>query len=121
MDCQECKFNKNGWCNKYKMQKPKAMIECEKDNQKVIKDDSSHQAYINNGKIQAFTNIIRQIDVNPQCCTDDFKRVLLVLFSQIEFEIALNGIEFDYEIDKDIYNDLKARIKNWKIKYNNIK
>lgn len=27
-NCKECEYNNNGWCTKFKLQKPKAIIEC---------------------------------------------------------------------------------------------
>lgn len=32
MICKECKFNNNGWCYKYKKQKPLAIKDCNKVN-----------------------------------------------------------------------------------------
>lgn len=51
MICKECKFNNNGWCYKYKKQKPLAIKDCSKVN-----------GY-NKGDILLVKNSMRYIDV----------------------------------------------------------
>lgn len=115
MNCKECDFNNNGWCKKYKMQKPKAIIECEKESveENVNDEQCNNEKYINNGKMQQFSRIIRQIDASSESCTDDFKQVLKTLYRQLELEIKLHGISLDYETDKMLLEDLRYRMNKW--------
>lgn len=112
MDCKECSFNNNGWCKKYKMQKPKAITKCEED-----KDDDKkaceNEKYITTGKMLEFYNIIRQIDAKPECCTNEFKEVLKEIYRTLEIDISIHGIALDYEIDKMSLENLRERMKRW--------
>lgn len=112
MDCKECNHNNNGWCKKYKMQKPKAIIKCEEDSSDD-KQACKNETYIVTGKMQQFSDIIRQIDAKPDCCTDEFKEVLKALYNSLEISIKIHGIALDYDVDKFILEDLRYRMKQW--------
>lgn len=117
MNCKECEFNNNGWCKKYKAQKPKAIVLCEDDNNKEDTDYDNqmieNQKYVINGKIQQFSNIIRQIDAEPSSITNEFKEVLLTLYKNLEIEIKIHGVKFDYETDEFALKDLRFRMTEW--------
>ena len=51
MNCKGCNFNNNGWCKKYKMQKPKAILKCEED-KNDDKIECYNEKYIVNGKMR---------------------------------------------------------------------
>lgn len=34
-NCNTCEYNNHGWCNKYKLQKPKAIVECNKEQEEA--------------------------------------------------------------------------------------
>lgn len=112
MNCKECNFNNNGWCKKYKMQKPKAIVRCE-DDKKDDEKECENETYVVNGKMQQFSNIVRQIDAKPECCTDEFKEVLKTLYRDLEINIKIHGIALDYETDKMILEDLRYRMSKW--------
>ena len=112
MKCKKCNFNNNGWCKKYKMQKPKAIVKCEED-KNDDKIECCNEKYIVNGKMQQFSNIIRQIEANPECCTNEFKEVLKTLYNDLEINIKIHGIALDYEMDKILLEDLRYRMRQW--------
>ena len=117
MKCKECEFNNNGWCKKYKAQKPKAILLYEEngksDNTDYENQMIENQKYVINGKIQQFSNVIRQIDAKPSSITNEFKEVLLTLYKNLEIEIKIHGVKFDYETDKFILEDLRFRMAEW--------
>lgn len=112
MKCKECNFNNNGWCKKYKTQKPKAMILCEED-VKYSNKESENLAYMVNGKMQQLLSVVKQVDAMPSFNKNEFKEVLKGLYQYLEIEIKIQGINMDYETDKYMLEDLRYRIKKW--------
>ena len=100
MNCKECEFNNNEWCKKYKAQKPKAIVLWEENNSKEDTDYDNqmieNQKYVINGKIQQFSNTIRQIDSEPSSITNEFKEVLLTLYKNLEIEVNNSPPKFGY-------------------------
>lgn len=109
MKCKECEYNNNGWCKKFKAQKPKALLECESEADKEDKSES----YIVNGKMQMLSMIVRQIDACEECVTSEFKTTLKTILTILENDIKIHGIALDYEVDKAMLSDLRYRINNW--------
>lgn len=111
MDCKNCEHNNNGWCKKFNAQKPNALKLCTNKNDS---NEEDHYKYVLNGKVQQFHNIILQIDASPDSISIDLKRALYGLYQMLLVEISIHGINFDFEIDKDIFSNLKNRMERWK-------
>lgn len=109
MECKECSFNNNGWCKKYKAQKPTAIKKCidEAQAEKLI----TNQSYIVNGKVQEFHVILQQVQAKPDMVSKEFIEVLKTIYEMLEVEIAIHGFSSDFELDTLMLQDLRERMK----------
>lgn len=123
MPCKECEHNRHGWCDKYKAQKPQALINCSfdknessivetKNEYKKAEDLLDTEMYVVTGRVQEFHTILRQIEANPSMVTEEFVSVLKSLYQHIETSISIYGIALESSIDEMILEDVRYIMKN---------
>lgn len=96
MNCNECKYNKNGWCKKYNLQRPKALEVCnykENEEETIINTDTNIEIPNKEEFIDLVKDMFDQVD-NNQIDSLEYNIINIVKnISQIERLNILLGRE----------------------------
>lgn len=127
--CNTCEYNNHGWCNKYKLQKPKAIIECDKEQEEanileqIIEDSEEAEVeYKNNNTDMNFTNeeieiIIHALEFTSKMYYDEIINTLEndIIVHTKDIENIYTGLLDQNIKEQEILNDLLEEFEKLKL------
>ena len=128
--CKDCVHNNNGWCKEKKFNGLKKVTECESKrvegylseegqvqyNETVdsLYKEIDYTPYKNFGKREMFYHIQMQLEAMGNDLTvKDVKQIMVNLEKVLQIGEQIQGIEAEYEIDKDIIKASKFISNKW--------
>lgn len=127
--CNTCEYNNHGWCNKYKLQKPKAIIECDKEQEEanileqIIEDSEEAEVeYKNNNTDMNFTNeeieiIIHALEFTSKMYYDEIINTLEndIIVHTKDIDNIYTGLLDQNIKEQEILNDLLEEFEKLKL------